>query len=141
MMSVPMIFFTFFQYDVRPQGVTALGVEKSAMLNFQHSAIFVNRGAFLDTRNKMTRKQAGPRFSESKVERRRPERRALFLAEISRTLAESLDDEQTVSSVARLAMPELGAWCIVDLFDDSGEVRRLSIMHPDPMMQSIAREL
>ncbi|MFN2603450.1 MAG: ATP-binding protein [Gemmatimonadaceae bacterium] len=75
------------------------------------------------------------------MERRRPERRALFLAEISRTLAESLDYEQTVSSVARLAMPELGAWCIVDLFDDDGEIRRLSIIHPDPAMQSTVREL
>jgi len=75
------------------------------------------------------------------VERRRPERRALFLAEISRTLAESLDFEQTVSSVARLAMPELGAWSIVDLFDDRGEIRRLSIIHPNPAMQSVAREL
>ena len=92
-------------------------------------------------RNTMTRKQAVPKFSESKAERRRPERRALFLAEISRTLAESLDYEQTVSSVARLATPELGAWCIVDLFDDSGEIRRLSIIHPDPAMQSVAREL
>jgi signal transduction histidine kinase len=75
------------------------------------------------------------------VERRRPERRALFLAEISRTLAESLDYEQTVSSVARLAMPELGAWCIVDLFDDNGEIRRLSIIHSDPALQAVAREL
>ena len=89
----------------------------------------------------MTRKQSVLKFSESQVERRRPERRALFLAEISRTLAESLDYEQTVSSVARLAMPELGAWCIVDLFDDGGEIRRLSIIHPDPALQSVAREL
>jgi len=92
-------------------------------------------------RNEMTRKQADSRFSESKVERRRPERRALFLAEISRTLAESLDYEQTVSRVARLAMPELGALCIVDLFDDAGKINRLAIIHPDPKMQSIAREL
>ena len=32
----------------------------------------------------MTRKQGVLKFSESQVERRRPERRALFLAEISR---------------------------------------------------------
>jgi hypothetical protein len=98
-------------------------------------------GAFLDKRNTMTRKQAIPRFSESKVERRRPERRALFLAEISRTLAESLDYEQTVSSVARLAMPELRAWCIVDLFDENRQIRRLSIIHPNAAMESVAREL
>ena len=76
-----------------------------------------------------------------RIERRRPERRALFLAEISRTLAESLDYEQTLSNVARLAMPELGAWCIVDLFDDRQKFRRVAVFHPDPAMQSLASEL
>jgi hypothetical protein len=28
-------------------------------------------------------------------------------------------------------MPELGAWCIVDLFDDAGKINRLAIIHPD----------
>ncbi len=76
-----------------------------------------------------------------RVERRRPERRALFLAETSRTLAESLDYEQTLSNVARMAMPELGAWCIVDLFDDAKQIRRLEVIHPDPRLQVLAREL
>src|SRR6476661_8787110 len=75
-----------------------------------------------------------------RIERRRPESRARFLAEISRTLAESLDSEQTLSNVARLAMPELGAWCIVDLFDDSNRLRRVAVFHPDPQLQSVARE-
>src|SRR6266487_1450264 len=66
-----------------------------------------------------------------RLERRRPERRALFLAEISRKLAESLDYEQTLSRVARLAMPELGAWCIVDLLDETGGIQRLEVIHPD----------
>ena len=40
------------------------------------------------------------------VDRRKPERRALFLADISRRLFESLDYEETLANVARLAMPE-----------------------------------
>ena len=74
-------------------------------------------------------------------ERRRPERRALFLAQISRTLNETLDYEQTLDTVARLAMPELGAWCIVDLLEPDGSIRRLEIIHPDPLAQKLAREL
>ncbi len=74
-------------------------------------------------------------------ERRRPERRALFLAQISRTLNETLDYEQTLDTVARLAMPELGAWCIVDLLEPDGSIRRLEIIHPDPGAQKLAREL
>jgi signal transduction histidine kinase len=74
-------------------------------------------------------------------ERRRPERRALFLAQISLSLNESLDYEQTLDRVARLGMPELGAWCVVDLLEADGSVRRLEIIHPDPKLQPIVREL
>ncbi|HVF38849.1 MAG TPA: GAF domain-containing sensor histidine kinase [Gemmatimonadaceae bacterium] len=74
------------------------------------------------------------------VDRRRPERRALFLADITRTLHDSLDYEQTLSTVARLAMPELGAWCIVDVLED-GVIRRLAVIHPDPNLEPLAREL
>jgi signal transduction histidine kinase len=74
-------------------------------------------------------------------ERRRPERRALFLAQISRSLNDSLDYEQTLDRIARLAMPELGAWCMVDLLEPNGTVRRLEIIHPDPKLQKLVREL
>jgi signal transduction histidine kinase len=75
------------------------------------------------------------------VDRRKPERYAIFLAEMSRRLFESLDYEETLDSIARLAMPELGAWCIVDVLDDTGKVQRLAIIHPDPDLGALAREL
>ena len=75
------------------------------------------------------------------VERRKPERRALFLAEISKTLLESLDYEKTLANVARLAMPELGAWCIVDVLQPDGTVKRLAVFHPDPALQPVAHDL
>ncbi|MGH9424100.1 MAG: GAF domain-containing protein, partial [Thermoanaerobaculia bacterium] len=75
------------------------------------------------------------------VDRRKPERRALFLAEISRKLFESLDYQETLDRVARLAMPELGAWCIVDLLNPDGKIERLSVIHPDASLGSLAREL
>jgi signal transduction histidine kinase len=76
-----------------------------------------------------------------RIDRRRPERRALFLAEISKTLFESLDYEQTLANVARLAMPELGAWCIVDVLEKEGRIRRLAVFHPDSTLQSLVTEL
>ena len=76
-----------------------------------------------------------------RIERRKPERRALFLAEISRNLFESLDYEETLAKVARLAMPELGAWCIVDLIRDDGEMYRLAVFHPDPALHPLTSEL
>ena len=76
-----------------------------------------------------------------RIDRRKPERRALFLAEISRRLFESLDYEQTLANVARLAMPELGAWCIVDVLETGGAIRRLAVFHPDVGLQSLVKEL
>ncbi len=75
------------------------------------------------------------------LDRRKPERRALFLADVSRKLFESLDYEQTLATVARLAMPELGAWCIVDLLSEDGDITRLGVIHPNPALESLAREL
>ena len=75
------------------------------------------------------------------VDRRRPERRALFLAEISKSLFETLDYEATLERVAQLAMPELGAWCIVDLVGDDQEIRRHAVFHPDPQFTAMASEL
>ncbi len=75
------------------------------------------------------------------LDRRGPERRALFLADVSQKLFASLDYEQTLATVARLAMPELGAWCIVDLLSDEGDITRLGVIHPNPALESLAREL
>lgn len=60
---------------------------------------------------------------------------------MSQRLIESLNYEETLATVARLAMPELGAWCIVDLLDEEGGVRRLAVYHPSPALQAVAREL
>ena len=75
------------------------------------------------------------------VDRRKPERRALFLAETSRALFESLDYEETLSRVARLALPELGAWCMVDLIESETEIHRLAVYHPDSSRHALAAEL
>jgi PAS domain S-box-containing protein len=72
------------------------------------------------------------------VERRRAEeslRRAeeaqRFLAEASEMLASSLDYETTLGSIARLVVPYLADWCLIDL--KSGErIERVAVAHSDP---------
>ena len=68
-------------------------------------------------------------------------RRAAFLAESGRLLAESVDQSSTLVALTRLALPTLGAWCIVDILEEGDAVRRLGIYHPDPEKQNLAREL
>jgi signal transduction histidine kinase len=64
-----------------------------------------------------------------------------FLAEVSRCLADSLDYEATLTTVAGMSLPYLDAWCIVDVLDESGAVRRVAVVHPDPAKQDVARRL
>lgn len=84
---------------------------------------------------------AYPHARGEAVERRKPERRAVFLADISRILFEAGDYEATPSTVARLAMPELRAWAIVDLIDDGSTIRRTGVFHPNPGLNSLAEVL
>ncbi|TMA58232.1 MAG: PAS domain S-box protein [Deltaproteobacteria bacterium] len=69
------------------------------------------------------------------------ERRAAFLAEGERLLASSLDLDTTLSTLARLAVPELADWCSVDVLETDGSVRRIAVAHADPSRAEIARQL
>ncbi|HEX7792753.1 MAG TPA: ATP-binding protein, partial [Vicinamibacterales bacterium] len=68
-------------------------------------------------------------------------RQAAFLAEVGTVLSKSLDYEQTLATVAKLAVPEIADWCAVDIVDQSGEIRRLVVEHVDPAKVEYAREL
>jgi signal transduction histidine kinase len=68
-------------------------------------------------------------------------RRAAFLAEAGRLLAQSVDQASTLVALAKLALPALGAWCIVDIVPASGSIHRLPIVHPDPEKRGLAQQL
>ncbi|HEU5184847.1 MAG TPA: ATP-binding protein [Gemmatimonadaceae bacterium] len=68
-------------------------------------------------------------------------RRATFLAEAGRLLAESVDHTSTLVALTKLALPTLGAWCIVDVLEEGNAIHRLGIYHPDPEKQKLAHEL
>ena len=55
-----------------------------------------------------------------------------FLAEASRALADSLEYESTLASIAQLAVPVVADWCAVDLGGDAdGELDRVAVAHVD----------
>ncbi|MEX2109329.1 MAG: HAMP domain-containing sensor histidine kinase [Gemmatimonadaceae bacterium] len=68
-------------------------------------------------------------------------RRAAFLAEAGRLLAESVTQASTFIALAKLALPTLGAWCIMDILGPDGAIQRLGIYHPDPEKQRLAKQL
>jgi signal transduction histidine kinase len=68
-------------------------------------------------------------------------RRAAFLAEAGRLLAESVTQASTFVALAKLALPTLGAWCIMDILGPDDAIQRLGIYHPDPEKQKLAQQL
>ena len=64
-----------------------------------------------------------------------------FLAEASAVLGSSLDYETTLASVAGLAVPALADWCVIDVLDDGGSVRRVASVCANPAYDELAEEL
>jgi signal transduction histidine kinase len=67
-------------------------------------------------------------------------RRASFLAEASRVLAGSLDYEATLKSMARVAVPYLADYVVVDVLDAERRLRRLGAAHADPAIEPTLAE-
>jgi len=64
-----------------------------------------------------------------------------FLAEASEILAASLDYETELERVARLTVPALADWCVVDLLAEGGRLHRLAVVHRDPAKAEAALQL
>lgn len=66
---------------------------------------------------------------------------AAFLAEAGTVLSSSLDYEETLRSVARLAVPAIGDWCAVDIMGERGDLQRIAVAHVEPQKVEYARQL
>ncbi|HLZ73222.1 MAG TPA: ATP-binding protein [Dehalococcoidia bacterium] len=74
-------------------------------------------------------------------DQQRAEEGLRFLARASEALTVSLDYEATLTSIARLAVPVLADWCIVDELEEDGAFRRMAIVHADPAKAELAWEM
>jgi PAS domain S-box-containing protein len=75
------------------------------------------------------------------TDRIRAQERETFLARVSEVLASSLDYEQTVQTVADLAVPDFADWCVVQLASEVGVPRRIAVAHRDPDKVALATRL
>ena len=67
------------------------------------------------------------------TEQKRVEREQRFLADLGAVLSLTLDAEDTLANIARLAVRDLADLCIVDVVDEDGRVSRLKVMSRDPV--------
>jgi PAS domain S-box-containing protein len=83
-------------------------------------------------------------FDAERTARREAEvaqERLTFLAAASQALSGSLDSEEILSDLARLAIPRLADWTIVDVMAEDGSVRMLAAHHASPELAETIREL
>src|SRR4051794_7965978 len=67
--------------------------------------------------------------------------RADFLARAGAILDASLDYEETLRSVAQIAIPEVADWCAVSVLDDSGMLQEVATAHVDDGQRELGAEI
>ncbi|HVF55138.1 MAG TPA: PAS domain S-box protein [Pyrinomonadaceae bacterium] len=64
-----------------------------------------------------------------------------YLAEAGALLASSLDYETTLARLAHLSVSSLADYCLIDVVEDDGKIRRVATAHVDPSKEELVREL
>lgn len=93
---------------------------------------------------KVSRHQQDPAmqgFARDVTERERELERDRLLSKASRILTSSLDYERTLRAVARVAVPKMADWCVVDLVDEFANVSRVAARHAVSSMQPVVEAL
>jgi PAS domain S-box-containing protein len=77
----------------------------------------------------------------ARAEAETAERRAALLADASRLLSSTLCYEATLTSIARLTVARVAEYCIVDVVEADGVLRRIDVAHPNLDRPDALREL
>jgi PAS domain S-box-containing protein len=75
------------------------------------------------------------------TERKHQEEMKQFLDRATVTLAGSLDPISTLEQAARIIVPELADWCLIDLVDEGGRLTQVAVAHVDREKEDLARGL
>ena len=67
--------------------------------------------------------------------------RERFLSEAGQALSSSLDYEETLQRIARLAVPQVADWCAVEMPDDWGALQQVALAHVDPAKVALGRRM
>ncbi|HKY06056.1 MAG TPA: ATP-binding protein [Blastocatellia bacterium] len=67
--------------------------------------------------------------------------RLAFLAEAGTRLASSLNYEKTLADLARLAIPYLADYVIVDMLEGAGALKQMAVAHKEPAKEYLLKEM
>ena len=89
--------------------------------------------------SKIARDISDRKLAEMRVER--AIRREAFLAQVTLTLTRSLDIEETLKSLAALAVPTIADYCVIDLLSEERHLVRVTGIHGQTEKALLAHEL
>ncbi|MGH9335500.1 MAG: PAS domain S-box protein, partial [Vicinamibacteria bacterium] len=75
------------------------------------------------------------------TERKRLDESRDFLAEAAGALSSSLDPDENLKALARLAVPRISDWCAIHVAREDGELTVVEIAHGDPDKKAMVWEL
>ena len=108
-----------------------------------HSARFTGFVRDITSRKEIERERA------TLLVRERDSRRAAeaaqlqteFIAEVGTVLDTALDYRQALEELARIAVPRLGDWCVIDVLEEDGSIARYAVAHANPERQELVEAL
>jgi signal transduction histidine kinase len=80
-------------------------------------------------------------FVRDITERKRNESEQRLLTEVATALATTLDFDETLTNIARLSVRGMGDFCIIDLVEEDGSIRRARVVCSGPSNTRIADAL
>ena len=95
-----------------------------------HSNALFENGEFVHTRC----------FSQDITARKRLEQQNDLLLEATSVISQSLDYRTRLRDLARVIVPRLADWCVIDIARDDG-YDRLAIAHQDPALEAVGASL
>ncbi len=74
------------------------------------------------------------------TERKLAENNLFYLANASAVLSTSLNYKKTLSTIAKLMVPDIADWCSIELIGNDGQLEQVAVAHRDPSKVSWAIE-
>jgi PAS domain S-box-containing protein len=92
-------------------------------------------------RAEVEREELLAREKEARAAAEEAKRRIDFLARAGDVLHSSLAYEETFRTLLELIVPALATYCIIDVVEETGAMRRLHVVHADPRKQELAERM
>jgi PAS domain S-box-containing protein len=108
-----------------------------------HGALFTGFVRDITARKDIERERASLMVREREFRRAAEEaqQRTEFIAEVGTVLDTALDYRQSLEQLARIAVPRLGDWCVIDVLEPDGSIERYAAAHANPDRHELIQRL